>query len=282
MRDKELERRFRRDGYAIVPCLSPEEVQAGLDTFAEVDSGIDEGYYASIHSRSTDYKRETDHLLTERLWPALARVLADHRCLVAAFMVKPPSGSTVVPVHQDWNTMDEDENAGITCWMPLTPVTEVEGPMQVLPGSHRYLRGLRGSPGFPAPYQSISDRVRDELMVTLDVRVGDVLVMDGRVLHTTGTNRSGRTRIAAYINALPTEVPSLHWYRDPDGTVEGFWVDREFFTSFSIGERPPGTPFTRIPGYVDPEFDMDGLLARMRQHRPRRLLRSRHRPTVRA
>lgn len=279
LRDKDLERRFRRDGYVIVPCLSPQEVEAGLDAFAQVDSGIGEGYYASIHSESNDYKRRTDELLTERLWPALDRILADHRCLVAAFMVKPPTGSTVVPVHQDWNTMEESENAGITCWMPLTPVTELEGPMQVLPGSHRYLRGLRGSPGFPAPYQSISDRVRDELMVSLDVRVGDVLVMDGRVLHTTGTNRSGRTRIAAYVNALPVEARSLHWYRAPDGTAEGYWVEREFFTSFSIGDRPPGTPFERIPDYVDPEIDMDGLLERMRAHRPPW---RRRRPTRRA
>lgn len=283
MRDKELERRFRRDGYVIVPCLSPDEVQAGLDAFASVDSGIGEGYYASIHSESSDYKRETDRLLTERLWPALDRILADHRCLIAAFMVKPPSGSTVVPVHQDWNTMEEGENAGITCWMPLTPVTDLEGRMQVLPGSHQYLRGLRGSPGFPAPYQSISDRIRDELMVTLEVRVGDVLVMDGRVLHTTGQNESGRERIAAYVNALPAEAPSLHWYRNPDdGTVEGYWVDRQFFTSFNIGERPPGSPFRTIEGYVDPEFDMEELQARMRRHQPRRAFGRRHQPRVSA
>lgn len=264
-----LERRFRRDGYVITPLASSEVLDRALEVFHDVDSGISEGYHASIHSTDNDYKARTNAALTEILWPSLDALLFDHRSLVAAFMVKPPTGSTVVPLHQDWNTKDESTGAGITCWIPLTPITELEGRMQVLPGSHRYVDGLRGSPGFPAPYQQISDRIRDELTVTLDVKVGEVLIMDGRVLHTTDQNRSGRTRVAAYINALPSSTPSLHYFMTGEGAVEGYWVDDAFYRNFNIGERPPGEPFIAIPEYTVEELTWDALRARMRSLRRR-------------
>ena len=264
LRDRTLDRRFRRDGYVVVPALSPSQVEAALEVFERHPSGVDSGYYASIHSDSSTYKQNVDAELRRIVWPACDEILVDHQCLIAAMMVKPPTGSTVVPVHQDWNTIVEGRSAGLTCWMPLTPVTEVEGLMRVLPGSHRYLDGLRGSPGFPAPYQEISDRIRDELMVDLHVGVGDVMVMDGRVLHTTGENRSGRTRVAAYLNAIPRTAQPVHYYRDEDGRVEGYEVEPDFFTSFSIGQRPWGRKFTEIERYEVPPITMEELQRRRR------------------
>jgi hypothetical protein len=269
MRSRVLERRFRRDGYVITPVAPPEVLARALEVFQEYDSGITEGYYASIHSPDNGYKAKVDAALSEILWPHLDALLHEHRSLIAAFMVKPPTGPTVVPLHQDWNTKDESDGAGITCWIPLTPISDVEGRMRVLPGSHRYMQNLRGSPGFPAPYQQISDRIRDELTVTLDVQVGEVLIMDGRVLHTTDQNESGRMRVCAYINALPADARTLHYYLGPDGVVEAFWVDESFYTNFHIGDRPPGEPFLTIPEYEAEEITMEDLLGRMRSARPR-------------
>jgi hypothetical protein len=270
LRSKVLDRRFQRDGFVIAPAVGPEDVAAALEVFERFPSGIDEGYYASIHSSDASYKAKVDRELSQILWPALDALLLDHRSLVAAYMVKHPTGSSVVPIHQDWNTMEETPtSAGITCWLPLTQVTDAEGRFRALPGSHRALQRYRGSPGFPAPYEHAADEICDQLMVTLDVQVGEVLIMDGRVLHTTPQNRSGATRVAAYINALPAEAASVHYYRSPDdGHVELFRVDDAFFTSFSIGERPPGEPFRTIDPYDEPQLTADDLRAKVRAARP--------------
>jgi len=274
LNDRSLARTFDRDGYVVIPLLSPEQVSAALGVFERHGSGIDEGYYASIHSTSRDYKKRVNAELQEIVWARCADLLVEHRCLVAALMVKPPTGSTIVPVHQDWNVIDEDQGAGLTCWMPLTPITEVEGMMRVLPGSHRTVDALRGSPGFPTPFQDISGRIDEELMVDVHVGVGDVMVMDGRVLHTTGQNRSGRTRVAAYLNAIPADAEPVHYFRRADGAVEGYHVDPEFFTSFNIGERPHGTPFTVVEDYQVQPLSMEELRRRQRRHQ-RRLMFSR-------
>lgn len=274
-KDRSLDRRFRRDGYVVVPAMSPKRIRAALDVFERIDSGIGAGHYVSIHSESDDYKQQVDAALREILWEPCDQLLADHRCLVAAMTVKPPTGPTTVPLHQDWNTIEESRCAGLTCWIPLTPVTELEGLMSVLPGSHHYMGGLRGSPGFPAPYQSISDQIEAELLVDVPVAVGDVMLMDARVLHTTGPNRSGRTRVAAYVNAIPNRAQPVHYYRHEDGRVEGYEVDQAFFTSFSIGQRPSGRVFTEIDCYERPPISMEEL--RRRHRRARRRIRI---PTV--
>ncbi len=265
--DRRLERRFQRDGYVVLPLPDPSVVGPALEVFERIDSGIDEGYYASIHSTDSDYKARVDRELSAVLWPQVAPLLDDFSALVAAFMVKPATGTTVVPVHQDWITKDEEDGAGITCWMPLTPITEAEGKMTVLPGSHRYLHGLRGSPGFPVPYQSIVDELRDELMVEVDVAVGEVMVMDGRVLHTTAQNRSGRMRVAAYVNALPRGAQPVHYYRAPGGEVEVFEVEPAFFSTFNIGERPSGRLVRTIDDYEVDDLTLADLKAMDRRSR---------------
>ena len=271
LKDRALAKRLDRDGYVVVPAISAERIAAAFDVYERHHSGIDAGYYASIHSTSRSYKQHVDAELRQIVWPPCDDVLADHQCLVAALMVKPPTGSTVVPVHQDWNTIDESNGAGLTCWVPLTPITELEGLMRVLPGSHRFVDGLRGSPGFPAPYQEISERIDQELMVDVPVQVGEVMIMDGRVLHTTGQNRSGNYRVAAYMNAIPAGAQPIHYYRRDDGGVEGYEVDLEVFTSFNIGERPQGNLFTEIDHYELPPITMEELRRRQRRVRRRQL-----------
>lgn len=257
MRDAGIDAALARDGFVVADAADPEQVGAASAVFERYPSGISSGYYASIHSHSPEYKAKVHAELTQILWPSLDRLLDDYRSLIAAFMVKEAGGDSIVPVHQDWNTMVESSTAGLTCWIPLTPVTELQGRFRLLPGSHRYLQRLRGSPGFPAPWESISEQVAEDLMIDVDVEVGQVLVMDGRVLHTTPQNRSGAQRVAAYINALPTEVPSVHYFRAGDGSVEAFAVDDDFYTSFNIGERPPGEPFRRWEPYDEEPMTME-------------------------
>ncbi|MEZ5321275.1 MAG: phytanoyl-CoA dioxygenase family protein [Microthrixaceae bacterium] len=259
LRSRRLDRRLARDGFVVVRAIQPESVRRALDVYEANPSGVEEGYYASIHSSSRTYKEQVDLGLRPILWPPLDDLLVDHRCLVAAMMVKPPRGNTEVPVHQDWNVIDEVDGAGLTCWMPLTPVTELEGLMRVVPGSHRLPTGLRGSPGFPSPYTPLADQLQEECMVDVEVGVGDVMIMDGRVLHTTGPNRSGRHRIAAYLNVIPAQAQPLHYYMSPDGQVEKFEVELPFFTSFQIGDRPDGKLVEVIDRYEPPTVTIEDV-----------------------
>lgn len=248
-RDRRLERRFQRDGYVVVPFVERAVLDELLEVYRSAASGIDSGYYASIHSADRDYKAEAHREIAQRFWPRLDEILLDHEPIVGAFMVKHPGPDTAVPAHQDWIVTDERIAGAVNCWVPLTEITDEVGPFSVLPGSGRYLDGLRGSPGFPTRFDGLGDRIHRELMVEVEVPLGSAVIYDGRLLHATRPNRSAATRVVAYLNATVAKTPRRHYFRNEHGDVEVYEVSDDFHTSFSIGERPEGRLLETVPGY---------------------------------
>lgn len=255
--DPELDRRLRDDGYAVVDFATPEQIEELLAIYHRSDSGRSSGYYPSIMSNDAGYKAEVHRDITDLFWPTFERFLVGYRPLVGAFMVKHPGLDTAVPPHQDWNVIDERIHRSLNCWIPTSRIDATVGQMAVLPASHRYLRGLRGSPSFPTQWMGIHQRIYEELMVDVHVDVGQAIIYDNRVLHGTPPNQSQDTRVVAYINAIPEDAQPIHYYRDTDGTVTGFEVEPEFFHTFTLGDHPVGRAFVTIPNYwIDPlNFD---------------------------
>lgn len=257
--DDDLEARFLRDGYVIVDFADQALVDALLVAYEELDSGIESGYYPSLMSTDLDYKAETHERVRDLLWPRFSEVIVDYSPLLGVFMVKHPGPDTEVPPHRDWIIADETHRPSMNMWMPLTPLTERTGKMRVLPGSNRWLTGLRGSPSFPTPWEAVYERVRDELMVEVELGVGQALIYDIRLLHGTPPNRSDETRIVTSLYAIPAGQPPIHYYRAPDGTVSGYEVARNFCTVFGIGEVPEGEVFVEIPDYQVTALSFDEM-----------------------
>lgn len=265
--DPELESALSTDGFVVVDFATADEIAELLRLYAEHPSGISTGYYASIMSTDAAYKAAVNREIQRLFWARFRSFLLDYRPLVGAFMVKHPGAETEVPVHQDWMVVDEDRFRSVNCWIPTCPIDEAVGQMLVLPGSHLYVEGLRGSPSFPNEWTAVNERIRDELMEPVPVQVGQALIYDNRVLHATPPNRSTTTRVVAYINAVPSEATPLHYHRDTDGVVRGFHVTPAFFHQFTIGDHPRGQPFVTIPGYDVAAVDFEDFVRADRQHR---------------
>jgi hypothetical protein len=262
MSDPGLQAALDRDGYAVVDFASAEVLAELRTTYDELDSGIESGYYPSLMSEDEDYKAAAHRRVTDLLWPRFAELLIGYTPLLGVFMVKHPGPDTEVVPHQDWIVADESDRPTMNAWVPLTTVDDAAGQMKVLPGSHRWLEGLRGSPSFPTSWQGTYERVRDELMVTVPVEVGQAMVYDIRVLHGTPANRSGSTRVVTSLYAIPEGSPSVHYHRDECGTVRGYRVAEDFCTTFSIGDVPDGEPFVEIADYTVQELDFDQIAQR--------------------
>jgi hypothetical protein len=260
-RDPELEAAFRRDGFVVVDFAPPQVVQELLRAYDEFESGIDSGYYPSLMSPDEDYKAKTHFKVVDEVFPLMDALIDGYEPMLGVFMVKHPGPDTEVPPHQDWIVADESVRPTMNAWMPLTPVTAEAGQMKVLPGSHKWLTGLRGSPNFPTQWQGVWERVRDELMVTVPIEVGQAMVYDIRVLHGTPPNRSAQTRVVTSLYAVPQGVPSVHYHRDAEGTVRGYEVPRNFCGTFMIGDVPDGTMFTEIRDYRIEPLSFDELSA---------------------
>jgi hypothetical protein len=258
-RDPEVEARFKRDGFVVVDFASAELVAELLERYESLDSGISSGYYPSLMSSDEGYKTATHRAVTDRLWPLFDELISDYEPLLGVFMVKHPGLDTEVPPHQDWIVADESERPTMNVWMPLTEVDGEVGRMRVLPGSHRWLSGLRGSPSFPTTWEGTWERVRDELMVEVPIPVGCAMVYDIRLLHGTGPNRSASTRVVTSLYAIPRGATTMHYYRGPNGVVEGYRVPSNFCTTFMIGDVPAGEPFVEYAEYEIQQLSFDEI-----------------------
>jgi hypothetical protein len=258
-RDPALEERFRRDGYVVVDFASPDLIAGLLEQYEQLDSGIDSGYYPSLMSPDEGYKAATHRQVTDRVWPHFDRLIAGYEPLLGVFMVKHPGPDTEVPPHQDWIVADESQRPTMNVWLPLTPVSAEVGRMRVLPGSHRWLRGLRGSPTFPTVWEGTWERVRDELMVEVPIELGQAMVYDIRVLHGTTPNRSAETRVVTSLYAIPVGADTMHYYRSPEGVVEGYRVPSNFCTTFRIGDVPAGERFVELTDYHVEQLTFDEI-----------------------
>lgn len=267
--DADLEARFQRDGYVVIDFADDETRAAALEAYAELDSGIDEGYYPSLMSSDLDYKARTHDRVRDLVWPHLSEVIDGYASLLGVFMVKHSGPDTEVPPHQDWIIADESDRPSMNVWMPLVDITPEMGQMRVLPGSHRWLEGLRGSPTFPTQWEAVYQQVRDELMVPVEIGLGQAMVYDIRLLHGTPPNTSGQTRIVTSLYAIPQGTSPIHYYRSPEGVVTGYKVRPNFCTVFNIGDVPEGEAFVELEDYQVPALTFDEIEARYRAERSR-------------
>jgi hypothetical protein len=257
-----LEQQFRRDGYVVVDFAIPEIVAELLAGYGALDSGIDSGYYPSFMSADLDYRARTHRLVSDALWPVFDTFIEGYEALLGVFMVKHPGPDTEVPPHQDWIVADESLRPTMNVWLPLTPVTADTGLMRVLPGSHHWLEGLRGSPSFPTQWEAIHQRVRDELMVPIDLAPGQAMLYDIRILHGTAPNRSDETRVVTSLYAIPQGASPVHYYRGPAGDVQGYKVPPDFCATFTIGDVPDGEQFTQVVDYSVEPLTFEDFAAR--------------------
>jgi ectoine hydroxylase-related dioxygenase (phytanoyl-CoA dioxygenase family) len=100
----------------------------------------------------------------------------------------------------------------VTCFMPLYTATTAIGPTEFVAGSHVHTHVLGRSTveeQYPpkAVYDSIIDR-SDVCTLTMECDAGDIIVMDGRLLHRGLSNTSDQIRPLVYLSFCPP------WYRE--------------------------------------------------------------------
>ncbi|HEY8216255.1 MAG TPA: phytanoyl-CoA dioxygenase family protein [Acidimicrobiia bacterium] len=134
-----------------------------------------------------------------------ARVLAvmhellgpDVDCFLSQFIFKNP-GAIGQPWHQDslYFPFDPDHQVGV--WLAVTDATPTNGPLSVLPGSHRepvheHVPDQR--PEANLGYTEIVDMDFGDARQVL-MRAGDVLLFDSHLMHCSTDNKSGGRRAA--------------------------------------------------------------------------------------
>jgi hypothetical protein len=255
-RDEKTDEAFARQGYVILPVFDPAPLQRLAELHESSDPGVAEGFFTSTHCPNTAYRDEGDRAIRETCEAAIMEQVLDYRVLVANFLIKKPGEKSALPLHQDWMMVDETRFSSINVWFPVRPVTPENGPLCVLPGSHRFVPGLRGSLWYPTALNDLREEIGSRFLVPLDVPLGHAVFMDSALVHASPANRSGGQRIAACLNIAPREAELFHYFFDHENDrAEKYVVTPDFFLHATLGKRPEGFPLAEtIEHYRAPEF----------------------------
>lgn len=119
--------------------------------------------------------------------------------LTAKLNTKAPGGGAAVEWHQDWAFYPHTNDDLLAFGLMLEDVTEDNGPLQVIPGSHRgpvlshHMNGV-----FCGAVDPDDPEFQAEKIVTLTGKAGDMTVHHARTLHGSAPNVSDRARLILF------------------------------------------------------------------------------------
>ena len=227
-------------GYATVPLLDRQTVNELTDLVEGLGIDPAEPYWATSVGADRATARRVDQELKERLLPLVTARLGPGLVPFLAAFIGKGAHSGRVGLHPDWTYTDERVHRAVVVWCPLVDTEEGNGAMVVVPGSHRRVRGLRGSGTFDSPVEGIEDRLWAGHVLTVPLAAGQAIVWDAALLHGSWPNDRPDPRPAAAIALAPAAADLVHFHRALGGPTEGFLIDESHYTTTPYGARPVG------------------------------------------
>ncbi|GIV34456.1 MAG: hypothetical protein KatS3mg031_1991 [Chitinophagales bacterium] len=246
-RNPDLQKQFNKTGYVVVDLLSPSEVDELLHLYEAIDgvkgtlrTNKDNTYELSFFEKDVLSKRRKFDAMYNFFKPHLDRFLDNYKPIIINLFNK-QQGIGEVPVHQNWTFVDERQFTSVSVWCPLQDVSRKNGTLEVVPGSHKVICDYRG-PSIPWVFDNLSEIMKEKYMVPLELRAGQVGIIDDGVIHYSGNNHTSDDRRAVQLIMKPAEAPTIHCYKDEvdDNIIHILEVDDDFFFDFNMWDKPRG------------------------------------------
>lgn len=243
--DEELERAFQRDGFVVFPLLAESAVLRLLALWEEHAPTRLDGIYSNVQNGGGDANVEISEEIISVFRQAGDRSFGEARLPSATFLVKGTGPASDSKLHQDYNNVDEGVAHSATIWVPLVDVSDENGALRVLRGSHEWFQTARAVT-LPSAYFPIDAEIRS-LTELVEIPAGHALAYAHALFHGSAPNRTTTVRPAAVAGLIPAEVRHLHYWR-PDGIDEGLveelHIDGSFYLSglreMAAGHVPDG------------------------------------------
>lgn len=255
-RDPDLQREMEQNGFVVVPFYTAKEMEDLLQVFqSQHDNDQIKGFFSSTFSLNTQYREQANEAIIRIGKRRMDELLIDYKVWCGSFLVKASDENSALSVHQDMTLVDESVYTGFNIWCPLVDLDEKNGPLMVLPGSHRIVPTLRGST-IPGIYEDTHQLIF-ELMETIYVKAGTAIIFDQSIIHASPPNRSGKLRIVTntFFTHPDAKIQTCYFDREK-GMIEIFEQEDSFMTEYinfghDIHARPS---IGQSKGYVTYNF----------------------------
>jgi hypothetical protein len=253
-RDSENEAIFLREGYIKVPFLDEE----GLSVFRKHVKSIESYYYDAEYGicTTTDLRnptlvREVNHFVIDAILPYIAPYFHDYQIILGTYLIKKPQDNTLIPIHQDWTFVDEQQFYSLCIWCPLEDVNPNNGNLQVIPRTQRMSSNLRPSPLFPSAFDPVLDLARKHL-IDVPMKAGEAIFFDHALLHASPVNKSGKARVVLTLGLTHKDASLKHHYLLNEATLNQevelgeFEINEDFFANHIRAAKPAHSKVLQI------------------------------------
>jgi hypothetical protein len=259
-KSEELQTVFERDGYVVARQLLPHSVVKELRQlyfkYEKEHCGDKLGMHSTAHTNNYDILREIHQSIENITVEYADRYLRDYKFYLGNFLVKESRKDSLFDLHQDWTCVDEPDYCSFNFWMDLEGMSQANGRLFFVKGSHHLRPGLlRFAPTCPTPWNQIQS-IAPQFYTYLDTQPGDVVFLNNATLHGSVINASGKNRIAAVLGAYSADAPLLHYYLEPGAPlnkIERHIVTTESLIAMPRGQRPPNSIFDGYFSYDTPD-----------------------------
>lgn len=233
-----------KQGFAVLPQRLDRDL---VDALSALYDGVRREAGDTSGGRFTPSMTITRPDLRSRLWDGVTAIAAPvvdpvfepghTEVMGGSFVLKPASPDSIRNPHQDPSTFDESRHVGISIWIPLTDSTLENGTLHLLPGSHRMGNDIR-----PPDVANFTDEVAGRALaesVPVELERGQMLVIDGAVIHHSPPNLSAEDRVACIVALRPVGATMSLMRSDggaDSGTATLHTVDVEMFRSGNLME----------------------------------------------
>ncbi len=218
---------YHENGYVLVEdVVTPDQLQALRDvTYQFIDRSravsesddvfdLDEGHSSEtprltrIKLPHKQHRVYAEALKSERMVGILRSLLGPNVCLQTAKLnTKAPGGGAAVEWHQDWAFYPHTNDALLACGLMLEDVTEDNGPLMVISGTHKGPVLSHHHDGVFCGAVDPDDPLFDkDRIVTLTGKAGSMTIHHVRTLHGSAPNRSDRARLLLFYECHAAEA----------------------------------------------------------------------------
>jgi ectoine hydroxylase-related dioxygenase (phytanoyl-CoA dioxygenase family) len=245
LRDLTAEERFRRDGFVVVRLLSYERVEALLSLYNLYIGGNEiTGLYESSRNKPYEINRVINDAIQEQISGAAKDIFLASTIYGGTFMVKSHIDSEVLPLHQDWSVVEEEQNETLFVWCPLVDVSILNGGIFALPGSHKWFRSIR-SGSYPSNRYPLPTQLQ-EFVVDMPLRAGEAFLYSDALFHGSHANNGSQDRIVVTARVVEEGAQLVYFHKHSETEVEVYEASPEFYLrhidGLAKGLMPAGVP----------------------------------------
>ena len=211
----EIAERFAADGfYFPIDVLGADEAAAcrrQLEALEQAGRGNKLGNKTQLNYPHVIFRFANDLVRHPRILDAVEAILGpDLLVWGATFFIKEPHSESYVSWHQDLRYWGLDSDAEVSAWVALSEVTEANGCMRFLPGSHKG-ELLPHNDTFAETNvltrgQEAAVQIDPADTVLVPLAPGQASLHHGKLLHASGPNKADERRIGLAINYIAPQM----------------------------------------------------------------------------